>query len=185
MSCSQCSAVVGSQETSLEGLNLLKASLSVKVSPLAEWETFPPDIFISSRLLSLIESSAARKFVIHADNGDHGLLLWIFNPDIHYSTSRRPEPVVRAVKIFYQEIDDPQRLLDEHQASLEELLLPAKSFESVQQALIESTGLLPPNARKFKEWTIGLLDRFEPAKENALKYFAGVTEGAVQQKPAG
>jgi ubiquitin-protein ligase E3 D len=105
----------------------------------------------------------------------------VFNPDIRYSSSRRSELVVRALKLFYQNIDDSQKLLDEHQASLEELPLPVSIYESFQNSLTESTELLPPLARKFEDWTIGLLDRFERRSSDGLKYFDNVTTNVIER----
>lgn len=54
---------------------MYKSSLSLKPVLNAEWETFPPEMFISSQLLSLTESSVARKFVVHHDDTKNGLLV--------------------------------------------------------------------------------------------------------------
>jgi ubiquitin-protein ligase E3 D len=85
------------------------------------------------------------------------------------------------LKIFYQKTYDAQKLLDEHQASLEELRLPKLIFEPFKQALIDSTDLLPPSARKFQEWTIGLIDRYERHKSDGLKYFDDITNNARER----
>lgn len=86
--------------------------------------------------------------------------IWIFNPDVRYVTSKRPQEGIRAVKIFYQKIDDPQRLLDQ-QISLEDSELPSPLFEQFQIVLADNTSLLPRMARNFREWTVGLLERYE------------------------
>lgn len=88
---------------------------------------------------------------------------------------------MRALKIFYQETNNAQKLLDEHQASLEELPLPESVFQSFRNALIQSTDLLPPSARKFQDWTIGLMDRYERRTSDGLKYFDGVTNNVIQR----
>ncbi|ERF71020.1 hypothetical protein EPUS_03300 [Endocarpon pusillum Z07020] len=180
--CATCKALLGAIDVSAEGWRLYKSSLSLRPSPTAEWQSFPPEIFISSQLLSLIGSSAARKFIIHPhDDTKQGLLIWVFNPDMRYSSSRRSELVVRALKIFYQNAEDPQKLLDEHQASFEELPLPASVFDSLKNVLIESTEFLPPSARKFQDWTIGLIDRYERNSSDGLKYFDDVTHNVIER----
>lgn len=73
--CSSCEALLGVKDASAEGWRIYKSSLSVKPSLDAEWETSPREIFISSQLLALIESSAARKFVVHDNNSDRGILV--------------------------------------------------------------------------------------------------------------
>ncbi|KPI45120.1 uncharacterized protein AB675_2584 [Cyphellophora attinorum] len=93
-----------------------------------------------------------------------GLLLWIFNPDIYYSASRRrdPEPTVhRALKVFYQEVSDPAKLLDSHQSTLEELALPKPEYETFYKELVGSKDYMPVSARTFQDWQVGLLDRWE------------------------
>jgi hypothetical protein len=47
--------------------------------------------------------------------------------------------------------------------------------------LTESTELLPPLARKFEDWTIGLLDRFERRSSDGLKYFDNVTTNVIER----
>lgn len=76
--------------------------------------------------------------------------------------------------MFYQEAKDPHKLLDEHQASLEELLLPRQIFQSFKSSLVASTDLLPPSARRFQEWTIGSLDRYERTESGRMNYFDGI-----------
>ncbi len=73
--CSNCKALLGVQDSSLEGWRIFKSGLSIKASLDAQWESFAPEIFISSQLISLIESSAARKFVVHCDEAEKGLLV--------------------------------------------------------------------------------------------------------------
>lgn len=177
--CSRCKALLGHVATG--GWRIYKSSLSVKARSDKGWETFPPEVFISSQLLGLIDSSAARKFVVHSKDTKHGLLIWVFNPDIYYSSSQRSEPVVRALKIFYQEAREPQNLLDEHQASLQELSLPTPLFDSFKSTLLERTDLLPPSSRKFKDWTISLIDRYERKGSDGLKYFDSVTNSAIER----
>lgn len=169
--CLHCNLVLGTFDTPKNGLWLQKSNLSVCPTPeKGEWEVYPLEIFISARLLSILESSGARKVVAHSEDGSTtaqgGLLLWLFNPDIQYSSSRLAEPVVRAMKIFFREIEEPKMVLDEHQASVEDLQLDAASYKRLKEVLHGSNELLPPIARTFKEWTIGLLDRYEPKSKD-------------------
>ena len=105
-----------------------------------------------------------------------GLLIWLFNPDIYYSSSRRctPHPSVhRACKAFHQSIPDPLSLLENHTTTLEELALPYPEYESLIETLRESQSYMPVSARTFQDWEVGLLDRWEESgKETG--------EGAMQ-----
>ena len=62
------------------------------------------------------------------------------------------------MKIFYREINDPQRILDSNATSIEELSLPDNAKDEFYHALRESTESLPVPARKFQDWNVGLLD---------------------------
>lgn len=111
-------------------------------------------------MLQLIESNISRRVVLHEGTGP-GLLCWIFNPDVYYSSSKRGATVHRAMKIFYQEVDQPLKLLDENSTSLEELALPKTEMRSLKTLLNEVKEILPASARTFQEWQVGLIDRHE------------------------
>src|SRR5271156_993528 len=63
------------------------------------------------------------------------------------------------MKIFYQSVDDPQKLLKEQSNSVEELCLPLPILQEFMTMLKQSTTLLPQSARNFQEWSVGLLER--------------------------
>ena len=138
-------------------------------NPGVDPESYHSAIFIGAQLLQLIESSIARRVVIHSNTND-GLLCWIFNPDIYYSSSKRGPTVHRAMKVFYREIQDPLQMLDEHNSTLEELALPPQEFARLKQTLRKSAQVLPQSARTFQDWQVGLLDRYEehPSGQGAM-----------------
>lgn len=45
--------------------------------------------------------------------------------------------------------------------ALEELALPANIYSSFKRSLEASTSMLPETARRFMDWDVGLLDRYE------------------------
>lgn len=132
-------------------------------------EKYDSAVFIAAQLLHLIESSIARRVVVHGTAGP-GLLCWIFNPDIYYSSSKRGPTVHRAAKVFYKEIDDALDLLDQNNNTYEELALPDEEVSQLRQTLLESAQMLPQSARTFQEWQVGLLDRYEknPSGQGAM-----------------
>lgn len=65
----------------------------------------------------------------------------------------------RAMKVFYQSAAKPQKMLEGNSTSLEELYLPTPVLEKFTIALANKTLTLPPSARKFQDWNVGLLDR--------------------------
>lgn len=123
-------------------------------------QTYEASVFIGAQMLQLIETTISRRIIVHS-GGESGLLCWVFNPDIYYSSSKRGATVHRAMKIFYKEVEQPQKLLDEHNTTLEELALPESELEALREALISVQAILPVSARTFQEWQVGLLDRYE------------------------
>lgn len=83
--------------------------------------------------------------------------LWIFTPDLWYSTSSKSTQ--RAMKIFYTTVTEPTRILERQSNKTEEFQLPSFALENLHTDLQASTNILPPSARTFQTWTIGLLDR--------------------------
>jgi hypothetical protein len=75
----------------------------------------------------------------------------------------------QAMKVFYQECDNVDNLLhpeigNPSPLSVEELELPSMIFEAMSRALVGSTEMLPPSARIFNEWNVGILSRFRRRK---------------------
>lgn len=44
---------------------------------------------------------------------------------------------------------------------VEEILLPIDAIREIEEVLRSSAGFLPPSGRKFRDWEVGLLERFE------------------------
>ncbi|KAL1960724.1 hypothetical protein VTO42DRAFT_6554 [Malbranchea cinnamomea] len=180
--CRGCEAIVGQEEPSLSGLRLYKTSVAVSTKSKVQaeagrnltWESFPVNMIIAAQLLVLIDRTGTRRFIIHDDNdtsGD-GILIWIFNPSLRYSSSSSslslPITSQRAMKVFYQLLSQTElRSLLNPQAgtsvstALEDLALPTGIYEDVKRGLETSNAILPHSARNFKEWKVGLLDVYE------------------------
>jgi hypothetical protein len=80
--CVSCKAFLGTADVSAEGWRIYKSSVSIKTSLKTEWEDYSPEIFISSQLLALTNSSAARKFIMHTSDAKQGLLVSRIAEDI-------------------------------------------------------------------------------------------------------
>lgn len=99
--------------------------------------------------------------------------LWVFNPNMRYSNSYLGQSVnaQQAMKVFYQHIEDVDRLLNPEMGkvsplSVEELELPSSILGSLIKALHKSNDIIPVSARKFNEWHVGLLSRFSREQES-------------------
>ena len=65
------------------------------------------------------------------------------------------------MKVFYKALPEPAKFLDEHSNTHEELIVPPEDFHDFTSTLRESTLILPVSARKFQDWDVGLVDRWE------------------------
>ncbi|KAK2741757.1 hypothetical protein FQN57_005501 [Myotisia sp. PD_48] len=190
--CESCETEVGGVHNTLRGLEIFKAKAAVSKPTNAtsgsnvtddSFETYPTEIFIAAQLLESIERTGARRFVIHSwteeSERNTGLLIWVFNPDLRYSCNnnipsiRRVASGQRALKVFFQSIPDVQSLVNPAigtpaAASLEEILLPWSIYTEAKSILTESNSTLPPSARKFKEWDVGLLNLFGEVDHKAV-----------------
>lgn len=69
------------------------------------------------------------------------------------------------MKVFFQETQEIDKLLapeigNPSPLSVEELELPSMVYEALVEALQDSNQMLPPTARQFNDWQVGLLSRF-------------------------
>ncbi|OAP63835.1 hypothetical protein AYL99_03062 [Fonsecaea erecta] len=165
--CVSCKGSLGSGAGDERSYRLYKSRLAVMLEPGQALERFPAAVFLTAQLLSLIGSSVNRRVVVHdgkqsdSEHGRQGLLLWIFNPDIYYSSSKRGPTAHRAMKVFYKFLPRPEEFLDGPGSNCEELVVPEEDFGEFKHTLQESTDILPPSARTFQDWDVGLLDRWE------------------------
>lgn len=87
------------------------------------------------------------------------LQLWVFTPDLIYTTSDEREGR-RSMKIFYRTISDPSTRSEvSSDSKVEELQFPSYVVRQVLLDLRVSTNILPASSRYHQLWTIGLLDR--------------------------
>ncbi|OJJ34029.1 hypothetical protein ASPWEDRAFT_113398 [Aspergillus wentii DTO 134E9] len=174
ITCQQCDTLVGLEDPMADGWRLLKANLSANTQP-AEgieteeptWTSHPTETVVAAQLLELIERESARRFAVHCGQ-KNGLLLWVFNPDLRYSNSGADHSTTaqRGMKVFFRDTPNVDDVINPEQGkasslSLEELELPSSIFAAVSECLIRSSETLPSSARHFREWRVGLLNRFE------------------------
>lgn len=188
LECGNCSSIVGMEDPSTDGWRLLKANVSLNTNATDQdievdpWQNHPTEVIIAAQLLEFIERESARRFVVHCGL-KRGLLvfppstlkeptlihiqLWVFNPDLRYSNASAGHSVhaQQAMKVFFQEREDVEQLLHPEAGkvtplSVEELELPVTLFRELFDTLQRRNQMLPPSARRFNEWHVGLLSRF-------------------------
>jgi ubiquitin-protein ligase E3 D len=105
------------------------------------------------------------------DDKDNVLQIWVLNSSIVYAASGRPpqsQAPARAIKLLYKYIPraEADAILDNLNSDVQEINLPRETIGAVTELLERSTGLLPARDRLFKEWKIGLLERWDPGRHS-------------------
>lgn len=98
------------------------------------------------------------------------LHLWILNPLVSYASSL-VDGKRQAMKVLYQTIDAEKgnALADSMSSDVQDVSLPASVIETVHIALEFSNTLLPLGERNFKEWKVGLIERW--VHDSSIKSF--------------
>jgi hypothetical protein len=192
--CKHCNATLGTPDNTSQGwriwkwnIDILSRSLPQKAAPV-----YSTQKWITARLLYLIENTGLRKFHIHpasittpvTESQDSlpedtsppsmsSLLVWVFTPDLLFSSSM-PSPgrldPTRSMKVFYKhQTFAPLKPGEPESASIEDVEFPEELFQELSSVLDASQKVLPPTARKFQGWEVGLLERFDGRDLVAIK----------------
>ncbi|RKF73959.1 hypothetical protein GcM1_241004 [Golovinomyces cichoracearum] len=126
-------------------------------------------IFITSKILSKMASHLFSKFVLTptiSTQNPRCLLLWIFGTSLRFSCSKstRTTPVSYdqpAIKVFWKVILNDMGSKVRDSTGIEEIILPVDIVNEIEKILEENSLILPPSSRKYQEWSVGLLERYE------------------------
>jgi hypothetical protein len=174
--CKHCDATLGTSDDASDGWRIWKWNIDIhtRSSSRTSSPLYSTQKWITARLLYLIENTGLRKFHIHpiapATDAEPApsmpsLLVWVFTPDLLFSSSipspGRLDPT-RSMKVFYQpQTWRPLKPGEPESASIEDVEFPEELFFELRDVLHKSQRLLPPTARKFQGWEVGLLERFD------------------------
>ncbi|KIW07652.1 uncharacterized protein PV09_01594 [Verruconis gallopava] len=166
LQCTRCGLALGIVDPATEGWKLYKWSLSISREDSSK-QCFTNLKWISTQLLSAVENSGVRRFVVEParsdKDGSNALLLWLFTDSLSFSSSyqffKRRDPT-RAMKIMWKRIQNASETMESRHFSHEHLVFPPHIYETLKNGLQESQFLLPQAARKFQDWHVGLLERF-------------------------
>lgn len=173
LGCSNCKSALGVIDTDGENvrgwrLNKWNVKLQLSANGMCEEYSYPIAPFLSAQLLAFAEGEGIRRLIVFCDDDEETsrLKLWLFNTDIRYtnSTTRRP---IRAVKVFYQEVgvEDGEGVgqgTSLANGGFEEVRLMREMVKGLRAELKQSTNGLLEELAQFKEWKVGVLQRFEP-----------------------
>lgn len=65
------------------------------------------------------------------------------------------------MKVFWKHVDDTAANTLMESDGTEEVSLPVDTILEIKASLRDSAKFLPPSSRKFQDWDVGLLERFE------------------------
>lgn len=66
-----------------------------------------------------------------------------------------------AMKVFWKTVTAEAAETLMESTGVEEVLLPTEAIYGIETCLRSSSSFLPPSARKFQNWDVGLLERYE------------------------
>lgn len=172
--CRNCRTILGVVDTdrgNVRGWRLNKWGLKLQLSAhgMHEEYSYPIAPFLSAQLLAFAEGEGIRRLIVSCDGEDeetNRLKLWLFNTDIRYASSGTRRPM-RAVKVFYQEVEISGSTETKQGTSLayggfEEVMLIREMVKGLVEELKKSTDGLLEELTQFREWKVGVLQRFEP-----------------------
>ncbi|TLD25863.1 putative transporter [Venturia nashicola] len=179
--CEKCGNELGVADDSISGWRIYKWNVQLRKDNPPNPHAFSSQKWISSLLLSSSENTGVRRFVVEpsspiarSDTEPTSILLWLFTPDLcfssSYQSSLKPIPrkdPTRAIKVYHKPLVNPADFLNRNSTSHEHLLFPSGLYKSLVDSLETSQLLLPAAARKFQDWDVGILERFD-ARDVAL-----------------
>lgn len=166
--CAKCQEYIGLVDTATQGYRLRKPSLSISPSASAQLISYRDERWLSCHLLSAAENQGVRKLSVWtAEASEPGIpvftiQIWLFATDLTISSSvaETSEPL-HVVKAMYREGQRPESgSLNAAALGEGELELDKKDWWDLRGSLDLSRALLPPKARMFQGWSVGLLRRF-------------------------
>ncbi|KAF4830382.1 hypotheticall protein [Colletotrichum tropicale] len=170
--CSGCKTHVGFFNVAISSVLLFKWQVSCRTTV----GSTPPsssDCLAASLTATLSRSGSSKSVVVPtfsspqtvssgSDDESPSLHLWILNSNIAYASSGR-EGKRSAIKLLYREIPqhEADAMLETMTSDVQEVNLPMADISRAAEVLRSSTEMLPPSERVFKEWNVGLLDKWQ------------------------
>ena len=174
--CKSCSTEVGLYNVLASSVSLFKWQvLCSTVSPCPAPSSLQ---CLAATLTATISRSGSSKSVIlphslssgarpQAGDSRRALRLWVLNPNVTYASSL-VEGKRNAMKILWQAIDaeSGNKLADSITSDVQDISLPSPVIETAHDALESSNLYLPAKERSFKEWNVGLLERWDASNSS-------------------
>ncbi|CAR23024.1 putative polyadenylation protein [Lachancea thermotolerans CBS 6340] len=153
--CSKCSSVLGCLSTD----NLYKINKwNLGLVRNGRKEVYPPEHFVISALLDLLNADGARKIKLKCQDSSQHLLLWIFAVGLQV-TLPLGNRVSNCMKVYYKEEKVDESAINASKVqNIEELAVPAIAFSSFIEKLKTAHQQLPAVVKKMDNWSLGFVE---------------------------
>ncbi|KAI1113117.1 ubiquitin-conjugating enzyme E2C-binding protein [Nemania sp. NC0429] len=90
------------------------------------------------------------------------LNIWVFNANITFSSTEAPTSPIHAVKVFYRTVspDEADKMLESMTSDVQDISLPPEAIQRIGELLNKSNAFVPESDRRFQNWTVGLLEKW-------------------------
>ncbi|KAI0597903.1 ubiquitin-conjugating enzyme E2-binding protein [Biscogniauxia sp. FL1348] len=173
--CSSCKSQLGMWNSQISSVSLFKWQVNVDRQH-GEGSAVSPSLShcISALLLATMARSGCSKSIFMPARSENELVpngsasekyllnIWVFNGNITYSSTEEARSPINAVKVLYRMVnqDEADKMLDSMTSDVQDISLPIKTIEMVIELLDKSNSNVPLGERKFKDWSVGLLEKW-------------------------
>ncbi|KAB5581062.1 ubiquitin-conjugating enzyme E2-binding protein [Coniochaeta sp. 2T2.1] len=181
--CSTCHTRIGYYSYKTSAVTLFKWNLSLPTASASQHQPTIPECLSSTLQATILRTGSSKSLLLPINHLPSPfpsptpsstaispsqqppiLHFQILNPSLAYSSSTLPEPQpVPAMKLLWREItrEEADEILDDINSDVQEVNLPEEAIGVVRDELQKSNGLLPETERRYREWGVGMLRRWE------------------------
>ncbi|KAI1275165.1 ubiquitin-conjugating enzyme E2-binding protein [Xylaria sp. FL0933] len=178
--CTSCKTQLGVPNDDASSVSIFKWQVIVKQQDHNIPESYPTLAqCVSAMLLATMARSGCSKSVLlpikaqstpssvgsKAGDGNQAqdiLNIWVFNANITFSSTEAPSSPTNATKVFYRTVSQEQadKMLESMTSDVQDISLPYEAITTIARLLEKSNSFIPESDRKFREWTVGLLEKW-------------------------
>ncbi|KAL7627417.1 hypothetical protein AAE478_001610 [Parahypoxylon ruwenzoriense] len=173
--CKSCKTLLGVLNDQAS-VSLFKWQVHVKEEQIPQDQGISPILShcVSAMLLATIARSGCSRSIImpmklQAQPGQNTaqteslLNIWVFNKGIAFSSTEEDRSPMQAIKVLYRMVSpsEADKLLDSMTSDVQDITLPSSAIKEILELLSRSNRLLSETDRQFKEWTVGLLEKWD------------------------
>lgn len=179
--CSACDRALGFSNSETSSISLFKWQVSVgQQEPKGPGPGPSLAQCVSAMLLATIARTGCSKSILMPmemvqTRSDPGLPasgqdvqpksllnIWVFNGNIIFSSTGEAKSPLGAVKVLYRLVsrEEADKMLDSMTSDVQDITLPVDAISGVVSLLEKSNSLIPESDRHFKEWAVGLIEKW-------------------------